>query len=53
MNEVGSWSRRDFVLRGRHILIEEEGGSWLLQEEAYCWKWKLLMENESDSRRTG
>ena len=28
-------------LRGRHILIEEEGGSWLLEEEAYCWKWRL------------
>ena len=36
VNEVGSWSRRDFLLRGRHILIEEQGGSWLLEEEAYC-----------------
>ena len=41
MNEVGSWCRRDFLLRGRHILIEEQGGLWLLEEEAYCWKWRL------------
>ena len=36
MNEVGSRSRRNFFLRGRYILIDEQGASWLLQEEAYC-----------------
>ena len=41
MNEVGSWSRRDFFIEEEVYSDREEGGSWLLEQEAYCWKWTL------------